>query len=607
MRAARSPQRVAELDREAKRDAEGRPVGRVRVRQRVIVWCDAEFAAMFGYAPSELLGMPTRALHPSDEVCQAFAAAAFPVIARGDIYRTELQQRRKNGTLGWYDVSVHLLTPGGEEQVGAFIDVTSRRELWTALLGAEQHYRSLFAVMAEGVVVHAQTGEVIEANPAAESILGLSRSQILGRTPRDPDWQAVREDGTPFPGDEHPASITLRTGMPVRNRLMGVKPAGSEMRWININSCPLYAPGSSAPAAVIATFVDVTAQRRMTEDLNRARAALRTTLDRVPAMVGYWNSSLRCEFANRAYMHWFGVPVERAVGLHMSELIGVELFKMNEPYAQKALLGQPQHFERRVRKPDGSIAYSEVRYIPDVDEGGAVRGFHVLATDITALRDSYARVRAFAQRLEMARDSERQSLARALHEGIAQDLFAAKLTLDHLKANSPDGALPWRELGDTIDSCMRSASELANEVRPSALVHLDIAEAIAEHARAVEAVSGLSIRISQVARIPTLEEPARLVLFRAAQEALTNVVRHANASGVHIVLGCDARRVTMHVLDDGCGIADDALAKPGALGLLGLRERLEALGGALHVAREARSGTRLSVRLPRACPAPGPP
>ncbi|MGA2398017.1 MAG: PAS domain S-box protein [Steroidobacteraceae bacterium] len=182
--------RSAEYGRELAREQTGRvdspPVGRVRVLSRTIIWCDSAFAEMFGYTPRELMGKPTRLLHPTDQVYTAFRDAAFPTIARGEIFRTELQQRRKDGTLGWYDISVGRSAPGSDEQKGAFIDITAHRCAWLDVLEAEERYRNLFVAMVEGVVVHAQNGQIIEANPAAERILRLSRDQLLGKNAAGP-------------------------------------------------------------------------------------------------------------------------------------------------------------------------------------------------------------------------------------------------------------------------------------------------------------------------------------------------------------------------------------------------------------------------------------
>ena len=95
---------------------------------------------------------------------------------------------------------------------GLGYDLTDRVRQQNALLEREKHMRSVFSAMAEGLVIHDKNGRIIDVNPAAADILGLSRDQLLGKTSWDPAWQATREDATPCPGAEHPAMITLRTG-----------------------------------------------------------------------------------------------------------------------------------------------------------------------------------------------------------------------------------------------------------------------------------------------------------------------------------------------------------------------------------------------------------
>jgi PAS domain S-box-containing protein len=116
----------------------------------------------------------------------------------------------------------------------------------------------LFVAMAEGVVVQDQSGVILEANPASERILGLTRDQIAGRSSLDPRWHAIREDGTPFPGDQHPAMLTLRTGQSCKNVVMGVHKPDGELTWISINALPLTAEGEARPRAAITTFHDIT-------------------------------------------------------------------------------------------------------------------------------------------------------------------------------------------------------------------------------------------------------------------------------------------------------------------------------------------------------------
>jgi PAS domain S-box-containing protein len=124
--------------------------------------------------------------------------------------------------------------------------------------GEELNVRTIFQAMAEGFVLQTRDGKIVDANPAAEVILGLTRDQLLGKSSLDIDWRAVRQDGTTFPGEEHPSMVTLETGKPIRNQLMGVRARDVALRWISINTQPIFGDSQSQPTAVISTFTDVT-------------------------------------------------------------------------------------------------------------------------------------------------------------------------------------------------------------------------------------------------------------------------------------------------------------------------------------------------------------
>jgi diguanylate cyclase (GGDEF)-like protein/PAS domain S-box-containing protein len=115
---------------------------------------------------------------------------------------------------------------------------------------------------------------------------------------------------------------------------------------------------------------------------------LQRIADSIPALIGYWNTELRCEFANDAYRAYSGLTTEQMIGRHFREVLGERLFAMNSPHAHAALTGEPQRFQRRIVNPDGKARYTEGQYLPDRDETGAVRGFFVLVTDVTELTEA---------------------------------------------------------------------------------------------------------------------------------------------------------------------------------------------------------------------------
>jgi PAS domain S-box-containing protein len=344
----------------------------------------------------------------------------------------------------------------------------------------------------------------------------------------------------------------------------------------------------------------VTEQRRLTEDLRSAREDLQAILDNVPARITSWHADSTNHFVNRVAAAHFCISADEAVGKHIRDILGPERYARAKPYIDAALAGERQSYEQLDPRPDGSLRYSHVEFVPKRMDG-KLMGLYALATDVTDLRDSYGRIRGLAQRLETVREDERRSLAQVLHEGIAQDLFAMTLGLQHLRVQASGRAgvtQVCEELDEAINKCMAAIRQIAYELRPPTLANLPVSVALKEHARYFGEISGLSIRVAEIAPVPQLDEATRLSLFRTAQEALTNVARHAGATNVDITLRADPKSITMDITDDGIGIEEDATAKAGSLGLLGIRERVGALGGTLVVRKNLGAGTTVSVHLP---------
>ena len=228
-------------------------------------------------------------------------------------------------------------------------------------LNAGEAAEIALAALSEGVVMHAASGAIVACNPAAERILGLTRDQMTGRTSIDPRWRAVHEDGSPYPGETHPAMLTLRTGEPVRSAVMGVHWPDGSLRWISINAEPI--PGADGrPSGVVATFVDITERkaleetRRREEEFERRLAAevflertrFRTMAENIVEAILLIDHDGSVIWTNRAGSRTLGLDPnpERRVSLAMSaESLGVrdlagEVIPPDKWPGQRALAGE---------------------------------------------------------------------------------------------------------------------------------------------------------------------------------------------------------------------------------------------------------------------------
>jgi two-component system cell cycle sensor histidine kinase/response regulator CckA len=191
--------------------------------------------------------------------------------------------RRADGTSAWARTNKVPLRDTKSNVIGVlgtYEDITEQMKTEKALRESEREYRTLFETMAQGVIYYDAKGRIVFVNPAAERTLGFSLYQMQGRTLVNPDWHALQEDGSEFPGEAHPSIVALRTGKAVRNVVMGVfNPRIDDYRWVNINAVPQFRPGEDAPYQVFVTFDDITDRRQAERALRESELRYRTVAD----------------------------------------------------------------------------------------------------------------------------------------------------------------------------------------------------------------------------------------------------------------------------------------------------------------------------------------
>lgn len=359
-----------------------------------------------------------------------------------------------------------------------------------------------------------------------------------------------------------------------------------------------YLPDHDSAGDVCGVYAishDVTERNQLTGDLQLAHLDLETLLNAVPASITSWNQDLSFRFANQAAK--LQLAAESTAGGHMREVLGAARFELMASYVAGALAGQDCVVEL-TETVGRSTRHVRHYFIPE-RRGSAVTGMYVLAFDITDLRESNDAIRRLVLRLDTVREEEQRSVATILHDGIAQNLFVARLAVDALAANPPS-EIPrlCKDLSTALTHCLEDIRQLAHSLRPAALAALGVAAAIGEHARYFSAQSHLAINVECADSLPALSDAAQLLLFRAAQEALTNVARHANAKTVDIKLWSDDHRVWLAVTDDGAGVAANAMHNSKSLGLLMLKERFSAGGGSVSLLPAHPTGTVAQFSLP---------
>lgn len=251
---------------------------------------------MLGYSSAELTSRTfVDITHPDDVDIDLELAGQ---LLRGEIPRYSMEKRylKKNGEVLWINLSGSLIhdADGAPQHFLAMVEnITERKDTEEALQQSEALFRSAIQSMQEGFVLHDQEGRIRICNQSAERILGLSADQMKGLTSLDPRWHALREDGSDWPGETHPSTITLRDGVAQQNVLMGVHKPDGQVVWVMVNSSPLLRPGASRPYGVVITFNDITEQRRYEMELRRSEA--RFVEAQSVAHIGSWEYDVATE------------------------------------------------------------------------------------------------------------------------------------------------------------------------------------------------------------------------------------------------------------------------------------------------------------------------
>jgi signal transduction histidine kinase len=215
-------------------------------------------------------------------------------------------------------------------------------------------------------------------------------------------------------------------------------------------------------------------------------------------------------------------------------------------------------------------------------------------------------LRLLCARTEVAREEERTRLSRELHDQLGQALTGAKMDLRWIEGRLEQTGQPEFnplidrvvDVGEQIRELIVKVQSIAADLRPDALDQLGLGTAMELEAKRFTERSGLPCTVLVTGRPETIPSGISLAAFRIFQEALTNVLRHAEASSVEVSCTIETERLTLVVADDGKGIAPAAGQGRRALGILGMRERAELCGGCLSVSSREGGGTGITAVLP---------
>jgi signal transduction histidine kinase len=218
------------------------------------------------------------------------------------------------------------------------------------------------------------------------------------------------------------------------------------------------------------------------------------------------------------------------------------------------------------------------------------------------LNESYKQIRSLSEHLQNIREEERTRIAREIHDELGQLLTVLKMDIGWLNKkinNTSDGMKEkLKDISQLVDTTVQSVRRISSELRPSLLDDLGLVAAMEWHLKEFEHRTNIKTFFQEPEEDLELSDGVKTGLFRIFQESLTNVARHAQASEIHVSLTNYDGMLRLSIQDNGTGFDPQMVSEKRTLGILGMKERTEMMGGEYQIQTETGKGTTITVRLP---------
>lgn len=562
-----------------------------------------------GYAASELIGRNPRLLKTGRTSAEEYRHL-WKTIAAGGNWYGEFCNRRKNGDLYWESASISPI----KDQSGRIAHYLAVKENITERKAAEEKLMRQEALLeAAGDIAHVGGWEFDPVTMQGSWSAEVARIHDLPA-----DYQITPQRGLEFYQGESRARIeaavaaAVKDGTPYDLELEFVSASGTE-KWVRTIGRPVVENGRVVQ--VRGALQEITERKLAERALRESEAHYRSLFDNMLNGFAYcrmeYKDGLPVDFTflrvNAAFYKLTGLAdVE---GRTLTDAIPGVLYTDSaffEHHARVVRTGESARFETHVQAMD--MWLSVAVYSPVSDHFVVV--FDVITERKRAeveLNESRLQLRALLGRLRKTREQERTRLSREVHDVLGQLLTGIKMDLSWLERRAIRideldlrDAMVEKISGTTslTDMMLESVQKIARDLRPSLLDNIGLSSALEAEARQFADRTGITCVVTELPVPDDFSPDVSTEVFRIFQEVLTNIARHSRASEVRISLTRGPEGVKLVVSDNGCGTSPVALRDPHSLGLLGMSERAEELGGKVDIQGGPERGTRVTLTIP---------
>ncbi len=489
----------------------------------------------------------------------------------------------------WFENHIY---PSPEGLSIYFRDITERKK-------TEEKYRTLVEHSSDGIIQINEQGEIMFVNSTFCHMMGYSKEELLKMKVEDT-----------YAETEKPLA---------RQRLIDATNKGT----ISFERIMIKKNGTGFPVEVsinrigngqlLAIVRDITDRHKVELQIRRSIERFEMLAETTTDALWEWNFETGELWANKMHQHLYGLAQTDPVPnfeqweqkIQPDDRTRIIAAQHEALASDKKVWISEYRFET---KDKGFINIYDRTYIVRNDAGKPIRIMGSMM-DITErvkaeeeIRNTAKRLRELTAHLQTIREEERKRIGREIHDELGQQLTAIKMDVTWIDKKTPEDAVIFKEKLKSVilllDESNQSVRRILSELRPSILDDYGLLDALNWHGKSFTDNTGIPLEIISSKEDFKLPEPVATCIFRIFQESLTNVSRYAQAKKVMTTLNINTHSIEVSIEDDGIGFDKKALKNRRAFGIIGMKERVNSLGGKFELVSAKGKGTKIEISLP---------